>query len=86
MVGLVSVDGVLWKGAAAPGIDTAHTVQVQVNVEVDKCSTYQLMRVRSLFQILLSIIPCTDAERLAAFNTKSRERRAGDEGTLSQIP
>ena len=77
MVWLVPVDGVLGQGALPPCVDAAYTMDVEVDVQVDKLATLNFVGMVCAFKVLLAIIPCSDAERLAAFNTKSRERRAG---------
>ena len=73
MVGLVSVDGVLWKGALPPCVDAAYTMDVEVDVQVDELATLNFVGMGCAFKVLLAIIPCSDAERLAAFNTKGWE-------------
>ena len=44
MVGLVAIDGVLRQGALAPAVDTADTVDIEVDIEIDKTSTLEVLR------------------------------------------
>ena len=65
MVGPVAVDRVLGQGALPPGVDAAHAVNVEVDVQVDEAAAPDLMGMRRLFQILLAVIPGPDAQGLA---------------------
>ena len=62
----VSIDGVLRKGALAPRVSTAYAMNVEVDVQVHETSALDLMRMLGGFQVLLAIIPGTDAEGLEA--------------------
>ena len=53
----------------SPGVDAAHTMHVEVYVEIDETATLDLIRMTSRFEVFLSIVPGTDAERLETFNT-----------------
>ena len=64
-MGLIAVDGVFRQGTLAPCVCTSHTVNVEVDVEVDKISSLQLVGMLHV-KILLTIVPRTDAERLTS--------------------
>ena len=65
VVGLIAIGGVLGQGALTPGIDTTHTVDIEVDIEIDKTTTLDVLGVTgSGIKVLLAIIPCTDAEGL----------------------
>ena len=69
MVGLVAVDGVLGECAPSPRVGSSHAVDVEVDVEVDKLSASELMRVLDC-EVFLPVVPCADAQRLAAFDAQ----------------
>ena len=69
MVGLVAVDGVFGQCALAPCVGTSHTVNVEVDVEVDKISSLQFVGMLHV-KILLTIVPRTDAERLTSVDAQ----------------
>ena len=60
MVRLVAVDRVLGQGTLSPSVDAANTMNVEVDVEIDKASALNLMRMAGGLKIFLSIIPGTD--------------------------
>ena len=65
MIGLVAIDGVLGQGALSPSIDAAHAVDVEIDIEIDKTTTLNVLGMTgSGFKILLAIIPGTDTEGL----------------------
>ena len=67
---LVPVDGILRKSALPPGINAAHPVEVQVNVEIDKPSPPDLVGMPCRFQIFLAVIPGADAQGLTAVDAE----------------
>ena len=64
----IAIDGVLWQGTCSPGVNTTHTMNIEVDVEVDELTTFYLMRMTGTFKVFLTVVPCTDAERLFANN------------------
>ena len=61
MMWLIPGYRVLRQSAAPPGVYTAHAMNIQVDVKIDKLSTLNLVWVSGSFKILLTIIPCADA-------------------------
>ena len=43
-------------------------MNIQINVEIDKTATSDLVGMSSRFEVFFAVIPCTDTERLQAFN------------------
>ena len=43
MMGGVAIDGVFRQGTLAPCVGTSHSMNVQVDVEIDKLASLQLM-------------------------------------------
>ena len=70
MVRLVRIDSVLRKCGLSPGIDTAHAMDVQVDVQIDETAALDFMGMTHAFEILFAIVPCSYAERLQAFDSK----------------
>ena len=64
MVGLVAVDGVLGQGAFAPSVSSTHAMDIQVDVQVDEATAWDVLRMTGTFQVLLTVIPGTDTEGL----------------------
>ena len=56
MVRLVAINGIWWQRALAPCVSTAYTVDVSVNVQIDKASTVYCVWMLDAFQIFLAII------------------------------
>jgi hypothetical protein len=69
VVWLVAVDGVLRQRTLSPGIHSSHTMDVEVDVEVDELSSGEFMRMLHI-EIFLAVVPCPYAERLATVNTE----------------
>ena len=61
MIGLIAVDSILRQCALSPGIDAAHTMNVEVDIQIHKTATLDFVRMLGGFKILLAIIPGTDA-------------------------
>ena len=70
MVSLAARDGVLWQGAPSPSVGTAHTMNIQVDVEVDKTSALNLVGMVGMFEVFLAVVPRTDAEGLQSLDVK----------------
>ena len=70
MMGLVAVDGVLRQGACTPGVHTAHAVHIEVDVQIDKAASLNLVGVLGAFKVFLAIVPSTDAEGLATLHAE----------------
>ena len=67
MVGLVAIYGVLGQGALSPGIDAAHAVDVEIDIEIDKTATLNVLGMTgSGIKILLAIVPGTNSKGLEA--------------------
>ena len=67
MVGLVAIYGVLGQGALSPGIDAAHAVDVEIDIEIDKTATLNVLGMTgSGIKILLAIVPGTNTKGLEA--------------------
>ena len=60
MMWLIAIDGIFGQRAAAPCIDTTHAMDIQVDIEIDKLASAQLMGVLDT-EVLLSVIPHTYA-------------------------
>ena len=72
VVGTVGVDGVLGQGALAPGVDTAHAVDVEVDVEIDETAALDVLRMTgSGGKVLFAVVPGTDAEGLESVDAHS---------------
>ena len=65
---LVAVDGILRKGALAPGVGAAHAMDVLVNIKIDETSALDVIGMMSAFKIFLAVVPSTDAEGLESLN------------------
>ena len=68
-MGLIAIDGVFRQGALAPCVGTSHSMNVQVDVEIDKLATFLLIRVLDI-KVFLTIVPRTNAERLTYVDTQ----------------
>ena len=72
VVRAIGVDGVLRQRALSPGVDTPYSMDVEVDVQIDKTATLDIGRMTGLgIKILLTIVPGSDAEGLTALNVKS---------------
>ena len=69
MIVAIAIDGVFGQGALAPCIDAAYTMNIEVDVEVDKLSSLQFAWV-SHIKVFLTIVPCTNAEWLASIDAQ----------------
>ena len=64
----VTVNGILGKSALAPCVGTTHTVNIQVNIQIDETTTLDVIGMMSAFKIFLAVVPSTDAEGLESLN------------------
>jgi len=72
VVRAIGVDGVLRQRALSPGVYTPYSMDVEVDVQIDKTAALDIGRMTGLgVKILLTIVPGTDAEGLEALNMKS---------------
>ena len=53
-----------------PGIDAAYTMDVQVDVQIDKTAALDFMGMTDAFEILFAVVPCSYAERLQTIDSK----------------
>ena len=60
MMWLIPGYRVLWQSAAAPGVYTAHTVNVEVDVQVDEAPARKVLRVTRCRKVLLAVVPRTN--------------------------
>ena len=44
VVRLVAINRILGQGALAPGVDTTHTVDIEINIQIDKTATLDVLR------------------------------------------
>ena len=70
MVRLVSIDSVLRKCGLSPRIDTAHAMDVQVDVQIDETAALDFVGMTDAFEILFAVVPCSYAERLQTVDSK----------------
>ena len=75
MVGLIGIDGVLWKGLFAPSVGTTNAVNVEVDVQIDEAPTMYLIGMTHALKILLAVVPGSDTERLKAIDAEGSTRR-----------
>lgn len=69
MVGLVAVNSILRQRVLAPCVSTTYAVDVEVNVQIDKAATLDILRMTgSSIKVLLTVVPGTDAEWLETLN------------------
>ena len=69
MIRLIANDGILWQSTTTPCINTTHTMNIQVDIQINEASTLYFMRMSSPLEVFLAIVPGTDAERLKAVNS-----------------
>ena len=65
---LISIDGVLGKGALTPGIGTTYAVNIEIDVQIDETPALDVAGMTDIFQILLTVVPGTDAKGIPAIN------------------
>ncbi len=70
MVRLISVNSVLGKCGLSPGIDTADTMDVQVDVQIDETAALDFVGVTDAFEILFAVVPCPYAEGLQTIDSE----------------
>ena len=63
-MGLGSIDGVFGQSALAPRVGTAYSMNVEVDVEVNKTTASNVDWMTRIDQVFLAIIPGTDAKGL----------------------
>ena len=59
MARAIAIDGIFGQRAAAPCIDTTHTMDIQVDIDIDKLASVQLIGMLDA-KVFLSIVPHTD--------------------------
>lgn len=60
MMWLIPGYRVLRQSAAAPGVYTAHTVNVKVDIEIDEAPARKVLRVTRCGKVLLAVVPRTN--------------------------
>ena len=66
----VAINGILGKSALAPSVGTTHTVNIQVNIQIDETTTLDVIGMMRPFKVFLPIVPSADAERLETLNAE----------------
>ena len=49
MIWLVTIYGVLWQGTSAPCVDASHTMNIEVDIQIDKLTTLYFMGMANSF-------------------------------------
>ena len=76
MVGTVAIDGILGQGTLSPGVDAAHTMDIKVDIEINKTATLEVLSMTgSSVKVFFTIIPGTDAEGLEPLDAEGSSRR-----------
>ena len=70
MMWLIPGYRVLRQSAAAPGVYTAHTVNVKVDVQVDEAPARKVLRVTRSGKVLFAVVPRTNTQRLTAVDAQ----------------
>ena len=70
MVGLIAINSILRECALAPGVDASHTVNVEIDVQIDESSTLDLVWMGCTLEVFLTVVPSTDTEGLMTFDSQ----------------
>lgn len=60
VVGVFTIDSILRQRTLPPSIDATNAMNIQVDIEIDKATSLDLMRMLSRFQIFLTVVPGTN--------------------------
>ena len=66
VVGLISQDGVLRQGALSPCVCAAYAMDGGIDIDIDKAPSRDVTGMTGTLQVLLTIVPGADAERIKA--------------------
>ena len=69
MIGLGAVDGILREGALPPCVDASHTVDIQVDIQIDKASPLDILGIAGFSQSFwaCAVIANTEAKKTRTF-------------------